>query len=497
VQATETFPVPVVDDEKLLAGLLTREAAGFTEVYEAYAARLYDYAIGLLGSVTAAEDAVTDSLLVAVDRVGGLSDPRSFGIWLYALTRNECLRQLQRGRETHSLHATYGSDAAMPVGVERNGPQWIQQAIVTIDQRGREVLDLAFRHGLGPGELAAVLGVSARRASALAASARTRLQTAAVRIRAADPTLGLCGELRNLLVGRDGDLPPAMRDMVDIHRATCWSCAAVSRGEAHAAQVYGTLPPVRLSPHLYSAAFKAATVPSRVSARGELAEPFRRSGFPMPLDRGSRGRGTSFWVLAGGAAMASLILLVTFGGFMFRPEPRERAVERPIAGPASNSPVSDVTPSPPNWSPLPTPTPTVTPSRAPSPRPVPRKTPRRKPTAPPRPTPTRPAPGGGSGRPAQVDALFADATVGCPRRWRGTATAFVRFAIPRQVTFLWGDNPNPNRQLPMLKLGEATFQTDVRGLPTDRTVYWRVVAVTLDGRTTITPVSTIRHDRNC
>ncbi len=496
MQATETFPLTVVDDEQLLAGLLTREATGFMAVYEAYAARLYDYAVGLLENGTAAEDAVTDALLVAVDRVGLLGEPDLFGAWLYALTRNECLRQLRRGQETHALHADRGDDT-MVVGFERDGPEWIRQALAAVDPSGREVLDLAFRHGLGPAQLAAVLGVSGRRAAALVGAARTRLQSEAERVRAADPAIGLCAELRVLLVGRDGVFPPAIQDMVDIHRATCWACAAVSRGETHATHVLGTLPPVRLSPHLHASAFKAATVPSRVSARGEMAEPFRRSGFPVPLDRGRSRRGVSFWVLAAGAAVAALILLVTFGGFMFRPEPRERAVERPIAGAPSASSVSDVTAPPLDWSPMPTPTPTATGAPSPTPSPT-RKASRPRPTATPtRPVPARTVPSGGTGRPAQVDALFADATVGCPRRWNGTATAFVRFNTAQQVTFFWGDNANPDRRITLNKLGEATYQANVGGLPANRTVFWKVVAVTVDGKTTVTPVSTIRHDRNC
>jgi hypothetical protein len=94
--------------------------------YEAYADRLYAYGLALLVDEDAASAAVCDAFLVAAERVTGLRDKALLGPWLYALTRNECLR-----RRPH--HNATG-------------------------QR-RDLVELAFRHRLTSAEIAAMLGV--------------------------------------------------------------------------------------------------------------------------------------------------------------------------------------------------------------------------------------------------------------------------------------------------------------------------------------------------
>jgi len=95
--------------------------------YDAYADRLYAYGLALLADEDAAAAAVRDAFLVAAERVTGLQEKGLLCPWLYALTRNECLR-----RRPHRSAA---------------------------DQR-RDLVELAFRHRLVTAEIAAVLGVT-------------------------------------------------------------------------------------------------------------------------------------------------------------------------------------------------------------------------------------------------------------------------------------------------------------------------------------------------
>jgi hypothetical protein len=95
----------------------------------------------------------------------------------------------------------------------------------------------------------------------------------------------------------------------------------------------------------------------------------------------------------------------------------------------------------------------------------------------------------------QVDGLLADTTVGCPPRWKGTATGYVRGTEPRSVTFVWGENPAPNRPVAMIKKGDGIWQTTVTDLPLDVTVFWRVVVITADGATAASEVSSSRHQQ--
>jgi RNA polymerase sigma factor (sigma-70 family) len=492
--------VPVKDDAQLTAGLLAKSNAGFIDVYAVYAARLYDYAVGMVRDPVAAEDAVLDALLVAVDRADRLRDPMQLGVWLYALTRNECLRQLRRSGTAQALQS---ADEEEPTafftgdGAPSQAQGWARSAAATLDPQNREALDLGLRHALTQAQLAVVLGLSARRTAALVATSRAQLSRAFEATRLTNGAgHGACVELSALLSGWNGVITKSARDLIDLHKATCLACVTESRGGFDAAKQFAQLPPHPLPDHLQSHVRRAATVPSRVSARGEIAEPFFRSGFPVPLDRAGRRAGRVWVAVAGAAAVVALLVSVLL--VVTRPAPGERIGGGPGAGPGIAIPATSRQSLPPP-TPLParrvSPTPSATkPSKPAPPVPTARPTPSkaRPPNPTPRPSQTRPS----GGRPAiQIDALFADATVGCPSRWRGTATAFIRFTTPRQVTFFWGTNSNPSRRVPMRKVNDGIYQANVNGLPLGRTVFWKVSAVIADGRTAVTGVSTVKRDR--
>jgi hypothetical protein len=81
---------------------------GLLAVYDSYADRLFGYGSNLLGSDDAAIGAIRDALLVAQQRAATLTDPSRLGAWLYALTRNECVRR-RRHASTDDLDGELAS----------------------------------------------------------------------------------------------------------------------------------------------------------------------------------------------------------------------------------------------------------------------------------------------------------------------------------------------------------------------------------------------------
>ena len=110
----------------LARSLADRGTEGLLGAYDRYADQLYAYGCVLLADEEAAASAVQDAFLVAAERVTGLRETARLVPWLYALTRNECLRRRPSGSAA--------------------GQQ-------------RELVELAVRHGLAAGDVAAVLGV--------------------------------------------------------------------------------------------------------------------------------------------------------------------------------------------------------------------------------------------------------------------------------------------------------------------------------------------------
>lgn len=74
-------------DGRALGALLDRHRAG-----------LYACALSILGDPTEAEDAVQDTLLTALARLGQLEEPAAVGGWLRSVVRNACLMRIRARR---------------------------------------------------------------------------------------------------------------------------------------------------------------------------------------------------------------------------------------------------------------------------------------------------------------------------------------------------------------------------------------------------------------
>lgn len=83
-----------MNDHQIVEALRNRTVNGLTGIYDAYAQPLYAYCWSLLGDEGAAQEALTDSFIVAEAHVDKLADPGRLGVWLYTIARTECQRRL-------------------------------------------------------------------------------------------------------------------------------------------------------------------------------------------------------------------------------------------------------------------------------------------------------------------------------------------------------------------------------------------------------------------
>jgi len=211
-------------------------------LYEAFAAPLFDYCAGLLGDQVTATGAVQDSL-VAVDaqisRPSGLDRLR---VSLYSAARRQCLSR-RRG-----LAGRSGTAAADQAGVTDPGAKAprtvgetlpiVMAALARLPDRDREVLNLAFRHGINGTDLAAVLALSPRRTRSLLSAASTRFgKSAAVAV-----------VLRAVLAGIASQqdavpAPPAAKLIrLDRHIESCPVCARILGDRAFAPDLVSQVP---------------------------------------------------------------------------------------------------------------------------------------------------------------------------------------------------------------------------------------------------------------
>jgi RNA polymerase sigma factor (sigma-70 family) len=217
----------------------------FAHLYESYAASLFDYCDGLLQETVAAADAVQDSLVDADAQIGSVPEPDRLRLALYSAARWQCLDRLTGGRGKLSsrpktttlddLGAAVPEFEAAATGGER--VLVLTAALEWMPDREREVLSLAFRHRFGDADLAALLGISARRAHALLGDARAQFEESApvvavlrAAIRDGRPR---CRVLAGMLASRDlASLPltPQLGNRLVAHLEACPDCAR-SRGD--------------------------------------------------------------------------------------------------------------------------------------------------------------------------------------------------------------------------------------------------------------------------
>ena len=80
------------DDAALARAAQAGEASGLGALFERHRARLYAIAVGMLGHGADAEDAVQDTIVIALRRIGELREPAAVGGWLTTIVVNTCWR---------------------------------------------------------------------------------------------------------------------------------------------------------------------------------------------------------------------------------------------------------------------------------------------------------------------------------------------------------------------------------------------------------------------
>jgi RNA polymerase sigma-70 factor (ECF subfamily) len=168
-----------VSDSVLVEQVLAGDRAAYAEIVRRYQAPLYRYVMRLVKTPEEASDQLQESLVKAFRNLGKFDVSRPFGPWLYRIARNTCLDHLRRqaARPVMTEGATTGNDdedrpsaidRAEAEGVEADPlaavsgkqlSQRVQDAVKTLDDKYREVIELYHFEGLTYEEIAEVLRI--------------------------------------------------------------------------------------------------------------------------------------------------------------------------------------------------------------------------------------------------------------------------------------------------------------------------------------------------
>ncbi len=308
-------------DGDLVAAVVAGDPAALAAAYDQFAPGLYGYCRSLLSEPAAAAGAVRDTFVVAEVKLPLLRDPSRLRPWLYAVARNECRRRLHGdGASVPLTHDEFGAgEATADLGLALEHAQqreMVSSALAGLDPSDREIVELSLRHEFYGADLADALGVPRNQAHALTTRARTRFETALGALMVARSSVGSCQQLSWILGDWDGDLTAALRKQVRRHITSCDICGEHRRRQVNPLALLSVLPEPVLPESLQHEALSllADTSADAAQERAEIAEraePFARSGFPVPLDPLVARRGPAAFVPAAGVLVA---VFAMFGG---------------------------------------------------------------------------------------------------------------------------------------------------------------------------------------
>lgn len=164
---------------ELVQGAVQSDPDAWEQLYRRSYPRLFAYASQRLPSDTTADDAVSETMVRALDRIHGFTwRGAGFEAWLYGILRNvvfETYRQDQRTRPVADLPESVSQPVDAIVQRDQRGE--IRSAFKRLSPDDREVLELRVVAGLSADSVAEVTGRTAGAVRTAQSRALGRLRT--------------------------------------------------------------------------------------------------------------------------------------------------------------------------------------------------------------------------------------------------------------------------------------------------------------------------------
>jgi RNA polymerase sigma factor (sigma-70 family) len=374
-------------DSEVVASIVAGDPAGLAEAYDKYSGDLYSYCRSLLREPADAADAVQDTFVIAASHVSRLRDPERLRAWLFAVARNECLRQLRARTATAPLDDIADqADASVDVADDAERAETRALILAAAGGLNARELDLIGQllHGLEIGEAASVLGISRNHAHTLFSRARNHLEASLGALLVGRTGRQDCPDLDALLHNWDGRMTVLVRKRLQRHIDNCEVCSQRRRQALRPALLLALTPATLLSAaaardamHVAARAAPSAALRDQVvrlgtgqdphavayrAAAGKNVHSLGLNGFPRQAHLGHLGMlGPKAGLAAGsaiGVAVSATVLVTTLG---LPPHPHGTGAgpghgSTVAAGPASGTPGAAPSASPVADQPGPVPT---------------------------------------------------------------------------------------------------------------------------------------------
>ncbi|MFI6007243.1 sigma-70 family RNA polymerase sigma factor [Streptomyces sp. NPDC051243] len=414
-----------------LAALVTAARSGDQEAQDAlvgaYLPLVYNIVGRALNGSVDVDDVVQDTMLRALDALGGLRTPESFRSWLVAIAMNQVRahwqdRQAATGgvEEAENL-ADPGADFVdlTMVRLQLSGQrQETARATRWLEPDDRGLLSLWWLECAGQltrAEVAEALELSPQHTAVRVQRMKAQLEAARVVVRALDAR-PRCQELQGVVASWDGRPSALWRKRIARHARDCVQCSGLWAGLMPAEGLLAGLALVAAAPALLDRVLSAADGMAMVGSASRLNSSGGHPGSGRSAGRrASGGRAASRSEArrrrrvrrraVGGAVVAAC---VAGGGLWYLDRDPGAGTEEPTAASAAGAPevdLSEVSPIETSPSASKSPSPSASPTKKASPSKTPKPTKKATPTPRPTPKPTRTASSTPQSQPVPTDTI--------------------------------------------------------------------------------------------
>ena len=134
-------------------------AEAFGELYEIYAKDMYRFAYYYLGTSAAAEDAVSECVLLAFQKIGTLRKSSSFKSWLFKILHN-CCNTVLRERAVNMQNVEISSVQNLTADEkDENEIISLRHALSQLSDEEREIVILYYSAGYSSKEIGEIMGL--------------------------------------------------------------------------------------------------------------------------------------------------------------------------------------------------------------------------------------------------------------------------------------------------------------------------------------------------
>lgn len=143
--------------DNLVSSAKNGNAEAFGELYEIYAKDMFRFAYYYLGSVSSAEDCVSECVCIAFQKIPSLRKASSFKSWLFKILHNCCNNALREKILTDS-NVEFSTLTDLSSGDSTNEETLsLRQALAQLTDEEREIVILYYCHGYTSKEIGEIL----------------------------------------------------------------------------------------------------------------------------------------------------------------------------------------------------------------------------------------------------------------------------------------------------------------------------------------------------